>query len=71
MKGIIELCRKVVKALLEITVIAGLLTVIVGSNLELKQLFSSIALISIALAIVIDFAKGAVIDRQKEEWVKF
>lgn len=68
MKGIIKFSRKVVKVLLEMTVIAGIMTIFVGSNLDLKQLFEGIAMVGIALAIVVDFVKEVEVDHQRKEW---
>ena len=68
MKGIIKFSRKVVKVLLEMTVIAGIMTIFVGSNLDLKQLFEGIAMVCIALAIVVDFVKEVEVDHQRKEW---
>ena len=66
----VKLCRAIVKILLEITAVSGLLTLLVGSNIDLKQLLTAIAAISIVLAIIIDFVKGIEIDHFREEWAK-
>lgn len=69
MKGIIRLCKKTRTVLLKLTVIVGILTVVFGSNLDLKAVFEQIALISISLAIAIDFVKEAAVDQERKEWV--
>lgn len=71
MKGniIIRLCKKTRTVLLKLTVIVGILTVVFGSNPDLKMVFEQIALISIGLAIAIDFTKEAVVDQKRKEWV--
>ena len=69
MKGIIRLCKKTRTVLLKLTVIVGILTVVFGSNPDLKMVFEQIALISIGLAIAIDFVKEAAVDHEQKEWV--
>lgn len=69
MKGIIRLCKKTRTVLLKLTVIVGILTVVFGSNLDLKAVFEQIALISISLTIAIDFVKEAAVDQERKEWV--
>lgn len=65
----IKICRKIEKILLEITVISGFMTLLVGSNIDLDQLFRTIGLISITLSIIVELVKDVEIDHFQKEWV--